>query len=174
MTSTIETIPQGYGTVTPWIVGRDTRSLISFLKAAFGADELSRMENPDGKIGHAELRIGTSIVMAFDAPDGWPETPALLRFYLPDAEASFHQAIAAGAEPITKPTLLAFGDKVGRVRDPFGNIYWLQQRVEAVSEAEMNQRWSEPKWAHAMDYVQSSLAEALRTTPAAQARRKTG
>jgi hypothetical protein len=80
----------------------------------------------------------------------------VLRLYLPDAEASFEKALAAGATTVTRVTYLAFGDKVGRVRDPFGNVWWLQQRVEVVSEDEMMRRWQDPKWAEAMAYVQSA------------------
>ena len=96
--------------------------------------------------------------MMFDAPKNqpWPETPAFIRLYLPDADATYAQAIAAGAVSVTEVTHLAFGDRVGRVRDPFGNLWWLQTRVENVSEDEMTRRWSDPKWMKAMEYVQAS------------------
>jgi uncharacterized glyoxalase superfamily protein PhnB len=94
--------------------------------------------------------------MTFDGKPEWGPTPAFLRLYLPDAEATFRKAIEAGATPVTRVTHLAFGDKVGRVRDPFGNVWWLQERVEDVSEEEMGQRWQDPKWAEAMAYVQSA------------------
>ncbi len=158
MSKPVKHIAEGYGTVTPWIIGRDTAGLIEFLKAAFGATELARIPGKDGRIDHAEVRIGDSVVMMFDAPrDGsWRDTPAFLRLYLTDADASFAQAVEAGATPVTKVTHLAFGDRVGRVRDPFGNVWWLQTHVEDVSEDEMNRRWSEPKWAKAMEYVQGA------------------
>ena len=72
-------VPDGYGTVTPWIIGRDTAALIDFLVAAFAAEEVSRLELEDGTIGHAEVRIGDSMVMMFDARPQWPDTPAFLR-----------------------------------------------------------------------------------------------
>ncbi|MEO8686547.1 MAG: VOC family protein [Devosia sp.] len=153
----IKPIPDGYTSVTPWIIGQDTAGLMDFLARAFGAVELSRMSGPDGKIQHAEMRIGGAVVMMFDVPADWPPTPAFLRLYVEDAEAVFDTALAAGATPVTRPTHLAFGDRVGRVRDRFGNLYWLQQRLEEVSEAEMMARWSEPKWVEAMAYVQGSL-----------------
>lgn len=135
----------------------DTTGLMAFLSRAFGALELARME-VDGRIGHAEMRIGSGIVMMFDAPDGWPATPAFLRLYLEDAQRAFDKALLEGAEPVTNPTHLAFGDKVGRVRDPFGNLWWLQERLEEVDEEEAGRRWNEPRWAEAMRYVQSSIA----------------
>jgi PhnB protein len=158
MSTPVKPVPEGYTTVTPWIIGRDTAGLMAFLEKAFGAVDMGRVPNPDGSIGHAEMRIGDAVVMMFDAPknQAWPETPAFIRLYLPDADATYAQAIAAGATSVTEVTHLAFGDRVGRVRDPFGNLWWLQTRVENVSEEEMNRRWSDPKWVKAMEYVQSS------------------
>lgn len=155
-------IPQGYTSVTPWIISADTRALIALLKRAFDAHELGLMENPDGTIGHAEIRVGNAIVMAFDAPKGSAPTPAHLRLYVDDADRSFRQAVEAGAQTVTKVTMLAFGDRVGRVRDPLGNLWWIQQRIEEVGADEMNRRWTDPKWTKAMEYVQNSLAEALK------------
>ena len=135
MSKPVKPVPAGYHTVTPWIIGRDTAGLIEFLKAAFNATE-TNSTNKDGRVGHAEVRIGDSVVMMFDAPRdrGWPDTRAFLRLYLPDADATFARAVAAGAVPVTKVTHLAFGDRVGRVRDPYGNVWWLQTRVEKMSE----------------------------------------
>jgi PhnB protein len=156
------TIPEGYTTVTPWIISNDTPQLLDFIVAAFEGVELSRMANADGSIGHAEIRIGDAVVMAFDAPADLKPMPAFIRLYVLDARKGFAKALEAGATEVTKPTLLAFGDRVARVRDPLGNIWWLQQRVEEVSETEMQQRWDDPRWSEPMAYVQHSLAEALK------------
>lgn len=156
------TIPEGYTTVTPWIISADTPQLIDFLIAAFDGVELGRVANADGSIGHAEIRIGDAVVMAFDAPAGLAAMPAFIRLYVPDARRGFARALEAGATEVTKPTLLAFGDRVARVRDPLGNIWWLQQRVEDVSDSEMQQRWGDPRWSEPMHYVQHSLVEALK------------
>ena len=115
-----------------------------------------------GTVEHAEIRIGDAVIMAFDAPQGTPPQPAFIRLYLPDARIAFAKAIQAGGTEVTKPTLLAFGDRVARVRDPLGNIWWLQQHVEDVSEEEMGKRWTDPAWSTPMAYVQESLANALR------------
>jgi PhnB protein len=121
--------PEGYGTVTPWVVTKDTRRLLQFIKEAFDAEELGRVEVEGGAIGHAEARIGDSIIMMFDSP--FPvATPGLLRLYVEDGDAMFRRAEAAGATPVTRLTELAWGDRVGRVRDPLGNIWWIQERVE--------------------------------------------
>ena len=153
-------IPEGYTTVTPWIVSEHAASVMDFIAKAFGATELGRMADPDGKIAHPEMRIGTGVVMLFDAPEGWSAVPAFIRLYLDDAQATFDRAVASGATPITQVTPLAFGDAVGRVRDPFGNIWWLQQRLETVSAEEQARRWTDPRWSQAMDYVTTSFRRA--------------
>lgn len=152
----VNPVPDGYTTVTPWIIGRDTDGLLDFLKRAFDAEELGRVVGPDGKIGHAEARIGDAVVMAFDSRDDWVETPAYLRLYVPDSEAAQRRAIEAGATEVTRQTVLFFGDRVGRVRDPFGNLWWIQTRLEDLDEAEMARRAQLPEYVEAMAYVQSA------------------
>jgi PhnB protein len=152
----VATIPDGYGTVTPWILSKDTAGLIEFTSKAFDAVEIARVES-DGAIGHAEVRIGESVVMMFDVPDDWPETPAFLRVYVDDGDAVFRKALAAGASVVTEMTVLFWGDRVGRVRDPLGNIWWIQQRVEDLDPEEMARRESLPEFSTAMEYVQRSL-----------------
>jgi len=154
--------PPGYATVTPWIISRDTARLIAFTKDAFGAEELGRMPGPGGSIGHAEVRIGDSVVMMFDARDGWPDTPAFLRLYVADAAETCARALAAGASLITSVTPLFFGDQVGRVRDPLGNLWWLQAHVEDVDPAELMTRPQDPAAAEALRYVETSLDDAMR------------
>ena len=158
-------VPPGYGTVTPWIISPDSAALIRFLEAAFDAEEIpgSRMLGEDGSIAHVEVRIGSSIVMLFDSYEGWPETPAFFRLYVGDADATFEQALAAGASSVTRVTELFWGDRVGRVRDPFGNIWWLQSRATDVPAEQLQKRMQDPAMLEAMSYVQQSLVDALRT-----------
>jgi uncharacterized glyoxalase superfamily protein PhnB len=146
-------VPEGYSTVTPWIVSRDTARLLDFVARAFGAEELARVELEDGSIGHAEFRVGDSIVMAFDARRQWPDTPALLRLYVEDADAVHRRAVEAGATSVTEMTELFFGDRVGRVRDPLGNLWWIQSRIEDLDPEEMARRASRPEYVDAMEYV---------------------
>jgi PhnB protein len=153
---TVRGVPAGYYTVTPWIISRDTARLIEFMKEAFGAVELARVYGEDGSIGHAEVRIGDSVVMAFDARKGWPDTPGFLRLYVEDADAVHAQALRAGATSITEMTHLFFGDRVGRVRDPLGNLWWIHTRVEEVSVEEMERRMQDPVWIGRMQYVQGA------------------
>jgi PhnB protein len=149
-------VPEGYFTVTPWIVSRDTARLLDFVARAFQAEELGRVELENGAIGHAEFRIGDSIVMAFDARPAWPDTPALLRLYVEDADAVHRQAVDAGATSVTEMTELAFGDRVGRVRDPLGNVWWIQSRIEDLDPEEMARRAGQPEYVDAMNYVMSA------------------
>ena len=149
-------VPEGYHTVTPWIISRDAAKLIDFLTQAFGAEELARVVGDDGRIGHAEVRIGDSVVMMFDARPDWPDTPAFLRLYIKDADETFQNALKAGATPITNVTHLFWGDRVGRVRDPFGNLWWLMTRIENVSPEEMAERATEQHWIDALRYVESA------------------
>jgi len=105
-------IPEGYHSVTPWIISRDTTQLLDFMKQAFGAEELGRVYNEDGTIGHAEAKIGDCIVMAFDARKEWPATPCFLRLYVPDGDAVYQQALSAGAASVTEMTSMFWGTEV--------------------------------------------------------------
>jgi uncharacterized glyoxalase superfamily protein PhnB len=148
--------PDGYGTVTPWIISKDTAGLIDFLTQAFDATELARVPNEDGTIGHAEVRIGDSVVMMFDGRPDWSDSPAYLRLYVEDGDATYAQALDAGASSVTEVTELFWGDRVGRVRDPFGNVWWIQQRAADLTADEIMQRSTDPEFIEAMRYVQSA------------------
>ena len=148
--------------MTPWIISSDTSRLIEFVREAFGASELARIPGPDGGIGHAEVRIGDSVVMMFDAREGWPQTPVFLRVYVADADATQQRALAAGATEVTAVTGLFFGDRVGRVRDPLGNLWWIQAHVEDVDPCELAERPRDPAAAEALRNVESSLDQAMR------------
>ena len=117
----VDPIPEGYHTVTPFVNVKGAAWLIDFMKEAFNAVEMGRVTVEDGSIGHAEVRIGDSVVMMFDSKEEWPETPAFLRLYVEDCDAIYQQALKAGATSVTKPTDMSWGDRVGRVRDPTGN-----------------------------------------------------
>ena len=149
-------VPEGYHTVTPWIISRDTAQLLDFVKEAFGAEELARVYVETGAIGHAEFRIGDSIVMAFDAKEEWPDTPSFLRLYVEDGDAVHQQALRAGATSVTEMTNMHWGDRVGRVRDPLGNLWWIHARIEDVDPEEMERRAGEQEYIDAMRYVTSA------------------
>jgi uncharacterized glyoxalase superfamily protein PhnB len=161
-------VPQRYARVNAWVISRDTDAEVRWLASAFGAVETpgSRMLDPDGDIGHVEVELGDSVIMLFDAKPGWPPTPAHLRVYVGDVAAAVDQAVAAGARVVTKPTLLAFGERVARVRDPQGHLWWLHEHVEDVTPEELARRIADPAAHEAMAYVQGTLREEMATTGA--------
>ena len=147
-------VPEPYGTVCPWVISRDTGSFIDFATEAFGGVEIARVVDQNGVIGHAEVFIGESVVLAFDARAHWPATPAFLRIYVDDADETFDRAIRAGGEPVTPLSDTPWGDRAGRLRDPQGNLWWVMARMEDVSEEELNRRWAEPKYVAAMEVLE--------------------
>jgi PhnB protein len=156
-------VPPRYTRVDPWVISSDTEAEIAFLETAFDAQETlgSRMLGPDGRIGHVEVELGESVIMLFDAQPEWRPTPAHLRVYVADTQQTFDRAVAAGARPVTHPTELAFGERVARVRDPQGHLWWIHQRLEDVAVAELGRRFANPSAQQALAYVQQSLAREL-------------
>ncbi|MGN9812507.1 VOC family protein [Micromonospora sp. BQ11] len=148
-------VPDGYHTVTPWMISPGTTAqLIDFVVGVFDATELGRVGD-SGSIGHAEVRIGDSVVMMFDKPD-WPRTPAFLRLYVADDAEVVRRAVERGATVVTEPTELFWGDRVSRFRDPFGHLWWIHQRVAEPTEEELTQRLNDPEFGKAMEYVQGA------------------
>jgi PhnB protein len=165
------TTPVGYTTVAPWVVTRDTGRLLDFITAVFDGEELARVPLEDGRIGHAEIRVGDTVLLAFDHRPEWPEMPSLLRVFVDDADATVSRAVAAGARVVTQPSTHAFGHRVGRVRDPFGNIWWISTIVEDVDPQEAMRRLSEPTYADAMRAAQETLDRELSGSDAVAASR---
>jgi uncharacterized glyoxalase superfamily protein PhnB len=158
-------VPSRYARVNAWVISRDTDAEVRFLTSVFGAVETpgSRMLDPEGDIGHVEVELGDSVIMLFDAKPGWPPSPAHLRVYVDDVVAAVERAVAAGARVVTQPTLLAFGERVARVRDAQGHLWWLHEWVEEVTPEEMGSRFADPAAQEAMAYVQRTLTEELKT-----------
>ncbi|MEU0535109.1 VOC family protein [Amycolatopsis tolypomycina] len=151
------TTPDGYTTVAPWVVTKDTGALLDFVAAAFDGVELGRVPLADGSIGHAEIRVGDTVVLAFDQRDDWPDLPSLLRVFVPDADVAFAAALRAGAREVTALSDSAFGQRGGRVRDPFGNIWWITAVVETVAPEEGMRRLGEPRYREQMQFAQETL-----------------
>ncbi|WP_236243670.1 VOC family protein [Streptomyces sp. CC228A] len=151
------TAPEGYTTVAPWVVTDDTGAFLDFVSEAFGGEEIGRVPTEDGAIGHGEVRVGDTVVLAFDRRADWPAVPSLLRVFVPDADEAFSRAVAVGAEVVTALADSAFGQRGGRVKDPFGNIWWVVTSVEDVTEEEVWKRLQEPVHAEAMRVAQETL-----------------
>ena len=144
-------IPAGYHTVTPYLVCRGASDAIAFYKKAFGAKEMVRMPMPDGKIAHAEIRIGDSVVMLGDespqmgatAPQTIGGTATAVFLYVKDVDKAFAQATAAGATTEMAPTNMFWGDRYCKFADPFGHKWSMATHIEDVPPKEMGKRAAE-------------------------------
>jgi PhnB protein len=136
----VKPIPDGYHTVTPYLVVPGVARLIDFLKEAFDAEEMVRMPGPDGAINHAEVRIGNSAVMMGQASEEHPPMPAMLHLYVEDADAVFQRAVGAGATVLAEPEDQFYGDRMGGVKDEFGNQWWIATHIEDVPPEEIARR----------------------------------
>lgn len=139
-------IPEGYHSVTPGLVVKDAKKALAFYKKAFDAKELMVMDLPDGKIMHAEIKIGDSILMVGEEHPQWPDhksaetigsCPISLNLYVKDADAAFKKAVSAGAKSIKQPEDAFWGDRYGMVKDPFGYSWGLLTHVRDVPIDEM-------------------------------------
>jgi PhnB protein len=150
-TMAVKPVPEGYHTVTPYLTVHDGAAALEFYKSAFGATELFRMPGPDGKIGHAEIRIGDSPVMLADeCPVAGHRSPKALGgcttgicLYVEDVDRLFDQAVAAGAEVVRPVEDKFYGDRSGTLNDPFGHTWHLMTHKEDVSQEEMKKRLDE-------------------------------
>ncbi|NEB05112.1 VOC family protein [Streptomyces sp. SID13726] len=157
MTEQTSAAPEGYTSVAPWVVTDDTGAFLDFVTEVFEGEELGRVATESGAIGHGEIRIGDTVVLAFDRGADWPVMPSLLRVFVPDADAAFARAVAAGSRVVTPLSNSAFGQRGGRVRDPFGNIWWVVAHVEDVPEEEMWKRLGMPEYAESMRVAQETF-----------------
>ncbi len=136
----VKPIPDGYHTVTPYLIVDDIREQIEFLEQAFGAKRLEYIELPDGSIKHAEVRIGNSPIMMGQAQPGYPAMPAMCYLYVEDAVAAYERALAAGAESVQEPHDADYGDRNAGVKGPSGNMWWVATRIEDVPSDELKKR----------------------------------
>ncbi len=138
--SNVDPIPHGYHSVSPYVNVIDVGAYINFLSQAFNAKKLFSMDGPDGKIGHAEVRIGDSILML--GPVRAENQPSSSSFYLytEDCDSLYQRALAAGATSIQPLTDHFYGDRSGGVKDPVGNSWWVATRKENVSPEELQTR----------------------------------
>jgi uncharacterized glyoxalase superfamily protein PhnB len=136
----VKPIPDGYHAVTPYLVIKGAAKLIDFLKQAFEAQETERLTRPDGAIGHAEVRIGDSIVMIGEAGGEWQPMPGTMYLYVNDADATYKRALQAGAISTMEPTDQFYGDRSAGVKDPAGNQWWIATHKEDLSPEELAKR----------------------------------
>jgi uncharacterized glyoxalase superfamily protein PhnB len=142
----VEPIPERYHSLQPYLLVEGAARLMEFLKATFDAEDVGSMPTPEGKIGHAEMRIGDTIVMLADASTAEGISgpmPATVVAYVEDADKVYQRALGAGAMSIREPQDMFYGDRSAGVADPFGNHWWIHTHIEDVSDKEMLRRAKE-------------------------------
>lgn len=141
-------IPQGYHSVTPYLIIDGAARAIDFYKRAFDAKELMRMEGPDGKIGHAEIQIGDSHIMLADeypemgyrSPQSLGGSGISLMVYVEGVDEMFRQALSSGAQELQPVKDQFYGDRSGTLKDPFGHVWTISTHVEDIAPDEMRKR----------------------------------
>ena len=128
----VKPVPDGYHTVTPYIIVEDAGGLIAFVTEAFGATERMRMKGADGAVMHAEVEIGDSVVMIAGASGEHLPRTAMLHLYVPDVDAWYKRAIEAGGESLREPADQPYGDRSAGLRDGWGNEWWLATHLKDV------------------------------------------
>ena len=121
--------PEGYPSLSPYLVLSDAEAFIDFVTSTFGGATLARHEREDGSIQHAEIRIDDSVVMFGQTVDGWPPVPTHLHVYVPDVDATYAKALANGGESVQPPMQRDDPDRRSGVKDPIGNTWWISTRV---------------------------------------------
>ena len=140
MSTSVKAIPEGYQAVIPYLVVDHAEQVIEFIKQAFGAQELCRMMNPGGKVGHTELRIRDSVVMLGGASEQWKAMPTMLYLYVENVDDVYARAVAAGGTSMKAPEDQFYGDRTAAVVDMSGNQWWMATHKEEISPEEMDRR----------------------------------
>ena len=148
MASKVKPVPDGYHSITPYLVIKGAAAAIDFYKKAFGAVEVMRMPQPDGRVGHAELKFGDSFVMMADefpemkvvSPKTLGNSPVGILLYVDDVDAVFNQALSLGATAEKPLADQFYGDRNGTLIDPFGHKWTIATHIEDVSHEEMKRR----------------------------------
>jgi PhnB protein len=141
----VKPIPEGYHSIQPYLMFNGAEKAIDFYKKAFGATERLCMKQKDGRIGHAELQIGDSVIMLADenpqieafGPNHYGGSPVSLQIYTEDCDAMYCQALAAGAKSEQEPTDRFYGDRSAGVKDPFGYRWYMSTHIKDVSKEEL-------------------------------------
>ena len=141
----VKTIPDGYHSIQPYLHIQGAAEALEFYKKAFGATERMRMAQEDGRIGHAEIQLGDSVVMLADefpekdiySPKHFGGSAASIMFYVEDCDAVYQRALSAGAKSLREPADQFYGDRMAGVEDPFGFQWWIGTHIKDVSPEEL-------------------------------------
>lgn len=147
----VTAIPKGYHSITPYLIINDAARAIDFYKKAFGAKEIMRMEQPGGKIGHAELKIGDAKIMLADehpeidarSPQSYGGTPVGIHLYIKNVDSIVNKAVSNGAKLVNPVENRFYGDRSGTLEDPYGHKWYVSTHIENVSAAQMKKRAAE-------------------------------
>jgi PhnB protein len=145
MTSNVKAIPEGYHSITPFLVVKNCADALEFYKKAFDAEERYRMNMPDGKVGHAELKIGDSVLMLADefpemkslSPKSIGGSPVSMYVYVQDVDTMFNNAVTAGGIVLDGVKDQFWGDRYGRLEDPYGHLWSIATHKKDLSPDEM-------------------------------------
>ena len=148
MAQTVKPVPDGYHNATPYLCCKEAARALDFYKQAFGATELMRFEQPDGRIGHAEIKIGDAPIMLADefpdmnvrSPKSYGGSPVSIHLYVEDVDAFAEQATSAGAKLVRPVADQFYGDRNCQLEDPFGHVWMISTHKEDVSPEEMHRR----------------------------------
>jgi uncharacterized glyoxalase superfamily protein PhnB len=136
----VRAVPEGYHTVTPYLIVDDAKGLIEFIKNAFDGKLTFQMDRDDNKIMHATVSIGDSTVMISDTMEGMEAQTSMLYLYLENVDSVFRKAVQAKATTVHEPKTEFYGDRAGAVKDPWGNVWWMATHVEDVDQKELERR----------------------------------
>ncbi|HMS64496.1 MAG TPA: VOC family protein [Ignavibacteria bacterium] len=141
----VNPVPNGYHTITPYLIINEAQKFIDFLIKAFDAVLMDISRTPEGVIRHAEIRIGDSMMMLTEATEQYTASPGHFYLYVNDIDSVYKQALSAGATSIMEPADQFYGDRNAGVKDSFGNIWWIGTHIEDVSSDEIKKREAELK-----------------------------
>lgn len=148
MSNPVKFVPEGYHSITPYLIVDDATNAIEFYKKALDAIEVMRMGKTDGKVGHAELKIGDSKIMLADeyldmgarSPKAFGGSPVALHLYVANVDSTISQAVASGAKLVRPAENMFYGDRIGTIEDPYGHTWYISTHIEDVSEDETRRR----------------------------------
>lgn len=123
--------PKDHNAVSPYLLVSNVKAQLAFLNAVFGSTELHKWELPDGSVKHAEVRIDDSVIMMGERPDGRDPMHCSTHVYVPDVDATYKAALAAGATSVSEPKDQPYGDRSAGVKDAEGNIWWIGTKISS-------------------------------------------
>jgi PhnB protein len=133
-------IPEGFHTITPYIMVKDATRVVDFLKEAFDAEEISVVKQPDGGVWHATLKIGDSMIMIGNTMGKHDDAPCSVYLYVPNVDVTYKQAVKVGGTSLMEPADQFYGDRSAGVKDSLGNCWYIGTHIEDVSEEELQRR----------------------------------